>query len=146
MNEVLELRRAAGVSQADLAARSGVAQPNIAAYETGRRRASAAMLERLRASLRPRPGEVVTARRDEILGVLARHHMTGVRVFGSAVRGDDEPGSDLDLLVDIAADGDLLDVIDAADELEGLLGLPVDLVTSRSLRDDHEIRRTATPL
>lgn len=32
------MRQAAGFSQAELAARSGVAQPNIAAYETERRR------------------------------------------------------------------------------------------------------------
>lgn len=35
-NVVRELREAAGLNQAELASRSGVAQPNIAAYEAGR--------------------------------------------------------------------------------------------------------------
>lgn len=95
------MRRAAGVSQAELAARSGVAQPNIAAYESERRHPSPTMVERLRAALRPRPSEAAATHRDEILTVLARHGMTGVRVFGSAARGTDRPGSDLDLLVDM---------------------------------------------
>lgn len=146
MDEVLRMRRAAGVSQAELAARSGVAQPNIAAYESGRRHPSPTMIERLRVSLRPRPSEAVAAHREEILTVLARHRMTGARVFGSVSRGTDGPGSDLDLLVDLAADGDLLDLIDGAAEIEALIGLSVDVVTSRSVGPDHEISRTAVPL
>ncbi|WP_426003481.1 helix-turn-helix transcriptional regulator [Paenarthrobacter sp. NyZ202] len=35
-NVVRELREAAGLNQAELASRSGVAQPNIAPYEAGR--------------------------------------------------------------------------------------------------------------
>lgn len=147
MNQVRELRRAAGVSQGELAARSGVAQPNIAAYESGRRRPSPRMIERLRASLRPRPSEAITAHRQEILTVLAQHHMTRVRVFGSASRrGTDGPGSDIDLLVDFPADGDLLDLIDGAVAVEDLVGVPVDVVTSRSVGPDHDITRTAVPL
>lgn len=146
MNEVLEMRRAAGVSQAELASRSGVAQPNIAAYESGRRNPSVTMILRLHAALRPRPSEVIVSHREQILAVLAQHRMTGAQVFGSAARGADEPGSDLDLLVDLASDGDLLDLIDGAAALEQLLGIPVDIVTSRAVGPDHEIARTAVPL
>lgn len=146
MNEVLEMRRTAGISQGELAARSGVAQPNIAAYESGRRHPSPTMIGRLRDALRPRPSEAVAAHRQEILTVLARHHMTRVRVFGSARHGTDQPGSDLDLLVDFAADGDLLDLIDGAAAIEEILGVPVDVVTSRSVGPDHSITRTAVPL
>lgn len=146
VNEVLKLRAAAGLSQAQLVARSGVAQPNIAAYEAGRRRASPAMIARLRACLRPRPSEAAAAHRGDIIATLARYGMTQVRVFGSVIRGTDGPGSDLDLLVDVAADADILDLIDAADEVEQLLGVGVDIVTSRSLAPDHEIARTAVPL
>lgn len=72
--------------------------------------------------------------------------MTKPRLFGSAARGEDLPGSDLDLLVDAAPDLDLLDLVDAAGELEALLGCPVDIVTSRSLRPGHRIAVTAVPL
>lgn len=146
MNEILELRRAAGISQAELAARSGVAQPNVAAYEAGRRRPSPRMIERIRAALRPRPREALAAHRQEVVAVLARYQMTGVKVFGSVVHGTDGPGSDLDLLVDFPADGDLLDLIDGAAAVEELLGIPVDVVTSRSIEPDHPIARTAVPL
>lgn len=61
-------------------------------------------------------------------------------------RGTDKPGSDLDLLVDLADDGDLLDLIDGAEALEDLLGVRVDLVTARSVGPEHEISRTASPL
>jgi len=104
------------------------------------------MIERLRAALRPRPSEAVAAKRAQVLAVLAEHRMSAPRVFGSAGRGTDGPGSDLDLLVDLADDGDLLDLIDGADALEELLGIPVDIVTSRSITADHEIARTAVPL
>ncbi len=146
MNEVLAMRQAAGCSQAELAARSGVAQPNIAAYESGRRRPSSAMIERLRAALRPRASQAVAAHRDEVVKILARYRMSSPRVFGSAARGTDAPGSDLDLLVDLADDGDLLDLVDGASALEELLGVPVDIVTSRSIDAEHEIGRTAIRL
>ncbi|MDO5627536.1 MAG: helix-turn-helix domain-containing protein [Mobilicoccus sp.] len=146
MKDVLNLRTAAGLTQAQLAARSGVAQPNIAAYESGRRRASPAMIARLTACLRPRPSEAVAGHRDDIIATLARYGMTGARVFGSASRGTDQPGSDLDLVVDVTANADVLDLIDAAAELEEMLGVGVDIVTSRSLTPDHEIARTAVPL
>lgn len=146
MNELLALRRAAGVSQRELATLSGVAQPNIAAYESGRRRPSPRMIERFRAVLRPRPSVAVAEHRADLIAILAKHGMTAARVFGSVARGADSPGSDLDLLVDVAADADLLDLVDAASEIEELLGVHVDLITSRALGPDHEISRSAIPL
>ena len=130
VSSVLELRTAAGVSQAELARRSGVAQPNIAAYESGRRRPSPRMLERLRAALRPRPSESVRTHRDEVFGILQRYRMGAPLVFGSVASGDDQPGSDLDLVVDVPDDADILDLVDAAADLEHLLGCRVDLVTA----------------
>lgn len=88
----------------------------------------------------------LAAHREEIATILARHGMTEVRVFGSVSRGTDGPGSDLDLLVDLADDGDLLDIVDGAAELEDLLGIGVEIVTSRSIGPDHEITRTAVAL
>ena len=41
--------------------------------------------------------------------------------------------SDLDLLVDMAANRDLLDLIAFKQDLEDLLGYPVDIVTEQSL-------------
>lgn len=134
------------MSQTELARRSGIAQPNIAAYESGRRDPNARSRERLDAALRPCPGEALARHRHEVIAVLARHRMSRPRVFGSVAAGTDQPGSDLDLVVDARVDLDLLDIVDAASELEDLLGVRVDIVTSRSLSPEHEISRTAMPI
>jgi uncharacterized protein len=43
---------------------------------------------------------LVTARREQVMAVAARHHANRVRLFGSVARGDGRPDSDIDLLVD----------------------------------------------
>ncbi len=139
-------RTRAGLTQVELAARSGVAQPNIAAYESGRRTPTPATEAKLESALAPLPREALREQRDVVVAVLARHKMANPRVFGSVAHERDVPGSDIDLLVDAASDLDLLDIADAADELERLLGSHVDIVTSRSLHESHEIARTARAL
>lgn len=146
MDDLRSRRTRAGLSQGELALRSGIAQPNIAAYERGRRRPSASTQARLERALRPRPSDALREHRDEIVRILARHGMTNVRVFGSAATSVDDSESDLDLLVDAADDLDLLDIIDAADEIERLVTVPVDIVTSRALTAGHEIAATAVPV
>ena len=47
-----------------------------------------------------RPSEILAAKADQIREVIARYPVRNPRVFGSAARGDDTEGSDLDLLVD----------------------------------------------
>ncbi|WP_197745674.1 XRE family transcriptional regulator [Mycobacterium heidelbergense] len=133
MSEVGDLRRAAGLTQDELAARSGVAQPNIAAYESGQRIPSAAMLDRLGAVAKPRPSVVLAKHRDAIIALARQHRASRVRVFGSAARGDDVSGSDIDLLVRFASDADVFDLADLTADLEELTGLHVDVVSERGL-------------
>ena len=59
--------------------------------------------------------------RHAILHAAARHGARNVRLFGSVARGDDRPNSDVDLLVDMADDRSLLDLVALAQELEELL-------------------------
>jgi predicted nucleotidyltransferase/DNA-binding XRE family transcriptional regulator len=146
MNEVLQLRRRAGLSQQQLAERSGVAQPNIAAYESGRRNPSAEMLERLRKAARPLPHDVLRAHRDELVTLAEHYGLTNVRVFGSVQRGDDGPGSDIDLLVSVRPRTGLLTIAAFAREAEELLGAPVDVVSEGGLRPGHKILMTAAAL
>ena len=56
-----------------------------------------------------------------------------VRVFGSTVRGDDGPKSDVDLLVDVEPGRSLLDVIALEQDLEELLGRRVEVLTDGGL-------------
>lgn len=74
--------------------------------------------------------------------------MRDVRVFGSAMRGDDAEGSDLDLLVQPTENTTLLDIGAIRQELRALLGMEVDVLTPGALPDRHRARilQEAQPL
>lgn len=92
--------------------------------------------------------ELLKDRREDILRVAAQHGAQNVRVFGSAVRGDAGPDSDLDFLVEFEAGRSLLDVTALWQDLEELLGRKVDIVEPEGLhwyiRD--RVLREALPL
>ena len=85
-------------------------------------------------------GQRVAAHRGEIREVLARHGVTNPEVFGSAARGDDHDGSDVDILADFPAGVSIIDIIDIQHELEDLLGVHVDLVPRSGLRKRVRLR------
>ena len=146
-NVVRTLRQAAGLTQQELARRAGVAQPNIAAYETGQRAPSAAMVARLRAAAPPRPSQVLAVQRDQILALAREHKATHVRVFGSVARGTDVSGSDIDLLVTFEPGATIFDLADLIASLEDLTGLRVDVVSEGGLRGGgNPIREEAIAL
>lgn len=134
---VLELRTRAGLSQRELAGLSGVAQPNIAAYESGARTPSAKMLQRLRAAAKPRPSQQLAKHASRVKAVAAKHRAIDIRVFGSVARGDDHPGSDIDFLVSFAKDATLYDQVALSEDLAELLGVPVDVVSAAGLSARH---------
>jgi uncharacterized protein len=88
------------------------------------------------ATCRPssRLGRLLNEHRDEIIAIASEHKASNVRVFGSVARREEEPSSDIDLLVDFAPDADLLDIAGLNVELERLLGHPVDVVPARMLK------------
>ena len=88
-----------------------------------------------KASLTGRVGRLVRAHRAELLAVLAKHGITNAEIFGSAARGDEHEGSDLDLLVDLAPGTDLFDLVHIKAELEEVLGAPVDLIPRDGLKE-----------
>jgi len=74
----------------------------------------------------------------------AKWKITRLAVFGSMVRGEAKPGSDLDVLVDFAPDAPwtLFDHMDMEEELEVLAGRKVDLVSRKGLmRSQNWMRR-----
>ena len=73
-------------------------------------------------------------RREEILRIASSHGATQVRVFGSVARGEDDAGSDVDFLVELAPGRSLFDLGGIQFELESLLGRHVDVVTERGLK------------
>jgi len=92
--------------------------------------------------------ESVTARRDDILRVAARHGAHDVRVFGSVARGDATDGSDLDLVVRFEAGRTLLDHAALIGDLEDLLGVRVDVIDVDGMRPRFRavVEREARPL
>lgn len=130
-DRVRAARLAAGLTQTELSRRSGVAQPNISAIERGDVHPRRETIERLLAASRLRPSAALRRHRDEVIAVVERHRATRPRVFGSAARGDDAAGSDVDLLVSFDDEATLLDLVRMSDELESLLGVHVDVVDDR---------------
>ena len=145
--QIRSARIRAGTTQEELARRSGVAQPNIAAYETGARSPSTTMLRRLIAAARPRPSSVLQERLADVLSTVAQHKAGNVRVFGSVASGDDTYDSDVDLLVTFGDDATILDQSRIVIDLEILLGCDVDVVSDATLgRRAASILRDAVPL
>ena len=85
------------------------------------------------------PAKALTDRREEILGVAAKHGAHNVRLFGSTARGDADDQSDVDFLVDMEPGRSLFDLGALLMELQELLGSRVDVTTERGLRE--RIRR-----
>jgi predicted nucleotidyltransferase/DNA-binding XRE family transcriptional regulator len=164
---VRRARTAARLSQNDLAARAGVAQPMISAYESGRREPSLPTLtklveatgHRMRIELVPAPadqlglpdtrlGRLLRRHRRAVLEISAKRKTHNVRVFGSVARGKDHADSDIDLLVDLEPGVGLVGLAGLTRELTELLGVPVDVVPADTLkaRIRTEVFAEAIPL
>jgi predicted nucleotidyltransferase len=83
-----------------------------------------------------RPSLAVKNNIDQIRAIVARYPVKNARLFGSASRGDDIDGSDLDILVEPTDATTLLDLARLKLELERLLGIDVDIATPRALPKD----------
>ena len=128
------------MSQSQLAVAANVPQPNLSAYENGRRAPSPEVLERIRQALHVRPSARLREHRDAVLAAVASYRAVDPRVFGSVARGEDQPGSDLDLVVRFTEDASMLDEVGLRIELSDLLGIPVDVVGADALRGEFGAR------
>lgn len=75
------------------------------------------------------------AHRAAIRTVVERHRARNARVFGSVLHGDDQEGSDLDILIEPTPSTTLMDVAAIQVELEKLLGVSVNVLTPNALPD-----------
>ena len=156
-------RLRAGLSQAELAVRAAVSQPNVAAYESGQVAPAVSTLERLLRAAGCRPvfhlepavpcnlsgpvGRRVRSHRRAIRKILAEHQARRVLIFGSVARGEDRPDSDLDLLVEMPRPT-LVRVAALRRRLTEAVGVPVDVSVPGMLRPEIEraAREEAVPL
>jgi len=65
--------------------------------------------------------------------ICRRNDVTRLRVFGSASRAEERPGSDIDLLVDFGSPKGFFELIRLEDELAAFFGRPVDVFTEPGL-------------
>ena len=124
----------------------GISQPNLSAYENGRRQPSPEVEERIRLALQVRPSMQVSRHRESIRAIVAAHHASTPRVVGSVARGEDQPGSDVDLLVDFTDEAGLLDEVGLRLALTDLLQVSVDVIAADTLREPLRSRLLASPL
>jgi predicted nucleotidyltransferase/DNA-binding XRE family transcriptional regulator len=147
-----QARKRAGLSQVELAARAGVTQSVISAYESGHRQPSIPALARLIGAagfelalgLRRQPGRLrrlsgpvgrrVRRHREDLIAAAAAYGVKNLRVFGSVARGEDRPGSDVDLLADLPPGLSLFGLGRVEADLEAILGTRVDLIPAADLK------------
>ena len=82
--------------------------------------------------------------RDRIAEFCRRNRILRLELFGSVLRDDFRPDSDVDILVEFepGAKVGLFALVEMTEELEKMLGRKVDLVTRRAIeQSDNYIRR-----
>lgn len=84
--------------------------------------------------------------RERIADFCRRWKIVELALFGSVLRDDFRPDSDIDVLVSFAPDAEwsLFDHVAMEDELTAMIGRKVDLVSRRAIeRSENWIRRKA---
>lgn len=97
--------------------------------------------------LEPPLNQRIPASPTQIAGFCQRWHITEFALFGSVLRDDFRPDSDIDILVTFSSDSSwsLFDWVDMREELETLFGRKVDIADKEGLKNPyrrHEILRT----
>jgi len=80
----------------------------------------------------------VMSKRSRILELAHGRKAKRVRIFGSLARGTSSPESDVDFLVDFEPDASALDQVGLVHDLEGLLGVGLEVVSAGGLQPRHE--------
>jgi len=70
---------------------------------------------------------------EKIARLLKNQGVKKVAVFGSYVRGEEKPGSDIDIIVEFSERKSLLELVRIERELSEVLGIKVDLLTEKSI-------------
>jgi hypothetical protein len=86
--------------------------------------------------------------KDKIMQIAAIRGVRNIRIFGSVIRGEERPDSDIDLLIELDPERSLIDHIGFIQDLNDILKCKVDVVTekglNRYLRD--QVMQEAVPL
>ena len=148
-----DARQLGGLTQSQLATRSGITQSVISAYERGRREPGAEtflllieaagldFIIRVPTNTYRHPTlpdsaqtRALVKHQQRILDLVAEHHASNVRIFGSVARGEARPDSDIDILVDFEKGATLFDLSGLTEKLRELLHFKIDLGDPKSLK------------
>ena len=69
----------------------------------------------------------------KVISFLVTHGAKKIGVFGSYARGEEDPESDLDILVEFSERKSLLEIVRIERELSDALGVKVDLLTEKAI-------------
>jgi predicted nucleotidyltransferase len=78
--------------------------------------------------------------RQQLPSLSRRYHVASLGLFGSYVRQENRPDSDLDILVTFSEVPGLLRLIELENHLSDLLGVKVDLVMREALKPQVGLR------
>jgi hypothetical protein len=69
----------------------------------------------------------------KVTSILAGYGAKKISIFGSYARGETDPESDIDIIVEFSERKSLLDIVGIEQELSEALGMKVDLLTEKSI-------------
>ncbi len=158
LSRITAAAKSLGLNRRELAIRAGVRPETVSRIAT-RGTCDFATLERLaraaglgialEAQGEKGQGRDAVFGKQSVIRSLARAHgVRTVALFGSAARGDDGPGSDLDFMVELEPGRSLLDLIGFTEDLQQTLGRKVDAVTRAGMKPRvlAAARREAIPV
>ncbi len=92
--------------------------------------------------------QLLQEKKDDIQRIASKHGAINVRVFGSVARGEAQPESDIDLLIDVGPNTSSWFPAGLILDLEHLLGCKVEIVTEKALNPDirEHVLHEAVPL
>ena len=122
----LRLRRGVlGLTQAELAAMTGVPQSHISAFENHKRRISVAEETALAKAVSVPAHTLMSMKRHVVRGIFSRHGYDEIFLFGPASTGQDDAFTPIDFLVSTTNPLGMLDLIGLQNELENALSTTV---------------------
>lgn len=120
-------RQDASLTQAELAAMTGMSQSTLAQIESGRRAVSAELLERILRVADYRPSVPLARYAPSISSYAQERGLGSLRVFGSVARGTDGFESDIDLIGTPTRELSLFELADIASFACELTGFPTEV-------------------
>lgn len=81
----------------------------------------------------PIQSTIITSHLSSINQIIDQYDVEYLGVFGSYARGEEKPGSDLDMVVSFKKSKSLLDMVSLQEKLSEIIGVKVDLITKKSI-------------